>query len=174
MSAPPPPWLMVSQSFFEGVIYDAQLQPWQRVYAAAMARCGSNLHAEFESGELSTLLGKNHPDGFKPMSAQQLCNAIATAKMKGYIEATSNTRCLVLPDTYVGSSLRGSHTPCPTHTGKASKPRRMRTATPSSVKIPATQPGNRESERERAEMRRSARRILPKVHSHSELASLSQ
>jgi hypothetical protein len=174
VSLPEPPWLAVSQAFYENAIYDADLQPWQRVHAAAMARCGANMHAPFAPRELAKLLGKNSPEGFKPMSAQQLSNAIAKAKAKGYLHAASQARCLRLPDSF-GTNLAASGAPCPTCTGKTSKPRRTRAK---SVPKPAGQgykiSGVRESEKGREDLRRSARRILPKVHSHSELVSLPQ
>ena len=174
MSLPEPPWIAVAQAFYETAIYDADLQPWQRVHAAALARCGPNMHASFAPRELAKILGKNS----KPMSAQQLSNAISKAKAKGYLHPASQARCLRLPDDpyrYFGTNLATSEAPCSTCTGKASKPRRTRTKSiPQQTSSTCITGGDRESEKGREETRRSARRILPKVHSHSELASLPQ
>lgn len=134
---------MASQIFFDHRMYTG-LVLWLRVAYAGLARCGANLHAEFAPGELRTMMGTD---------SSQLSKAIARAKAEGLLHKQSNVYCLQLSPEFFGSNLPGSNKPCPTCTGRISRPRRI-----PEKSLPVESPDK--SSRKREQIRWSARRPL--------------
>lgn len=123
----PTPWLATSQKFWEKFVFmdnDSTFRDWFHVYAAAVARCKPNLHAEFASGELAKILGRIDPDGtLVPMAPNRLSNLINDCVQRGLLAYGSGQRCLSLPGDAFGCTLPGYQRPCPTCTKRMSKPR---------------------------------------------------
>jgi hypothetical protein len=119
------PHLATYQSPWEAMGYNHNLPDWYRLQAFAIARCAPNLHAEFASGQLSILLGKEVGGTFQPVKAPRLSNIIAQAKERKLLDEASHARCLILPSHMWGCGLIGNAKPCNTCHGKQSKPRRF-------------------------------------------------
>lgn len=129
----PPPWIATAQSFWEKQLYignDSPTRDWFHVYAAAMARCKPNLHAEFKSGELPMLLGRQDGSEFVPMNAHRLDTLIRECVCRGLLEKRSGRLCLVLPADHFACELPGSTSPCPTCSKKISRPRKIPNGSP--------------------------------------------
>jgi hypothetical protein len=120
------PHLVTYQPAWETQGYNQDLPDWYRLYAFAIARSAPNLHAEFASGQLAMLMGKEVDGTFQPVRATRLSNIITHAVERNLLDEKSHARCLVLPGPLVwGCGLSGSAAPCNTCDGKRSKPRRF-------------------------------------------------
>lgn len=119
------PHLATYQSHWETQAYNLLLPDWLRLHAFAVARAAPNLHAEFASGQLAQLMGKPVNGEFQPMAGPRLSNVITQAIERKFLDESSNARCLVLPAHAWGCGLSGAASPCATHAGKPSKPRRF-------------------------------------------------
>lgn len=64
------------------------LPAWVRVGCAAWATAEPSGHARFGVGQLRRILG---------LSPQQLTDAIAVARSRGWVDQASTARCIVLP-----------------------------------------------------------------------------
>lgn len=84
---------------FTGYATNGDLPGWVRVGCAAWALAGANGHAPLAEGQLRTLLGATAPATSK---------ALATARERGWVDATSSARCLVLPG-YGGADCVSVH-----------------------------------------------------------------
>lgn len=127
-----PPWLAASQRFWESFIYENCLtsRDWFRVWAAAMARCDANLHAQFARGELAYLLGRKVEGEHVPMTSTRLSNLIKELRDRGLLAAGSGQRCLVLPAGHFDCDLPGKAKPCAWHHQRVSRPKRTFVARP--------------------------------------------
>jgi len=72
---------------------DKELQLWVRVVALAYGSHRANGHANWGPGYLAAFFDK---------SASQVCTAITTAKVNGFLAEESNIRCLVVPEGIAG------------------------------------------------------------------------
>lgn len=120
------PFLMTMQSYWENQIYNFVLPDWHRLFCLAVARSAPNLHAEFQPGQMATMMGRIESDILLPMKPPRLSNVIAQAVERRLLDETSNARCLVLPSSAWKCNLMGNRAPCATHYGKESRPRRFR------------------------------------------------
>lgn len=117
-----PLFLQTFHGFWEGQMHNPKLRLWQRVFAVAMARSGPNLHTPLEPGELATMLGKRQQDGsLKPVARQKIWEAIEHLTAIGWLDPTSDSRCLVLPAEGFRCGRQGNGKLCPYHSGQSSK-----------------------------------------------------
>lgn len=65
-----------------------ELPTWHRVGCIAWHRADQGGHARFSTGELSRCLG---------LTRGQVSDALAVARRRGWVDQTSNARCVVLP-----------------------------------------------------------------------------
>jgi hypothetical protein len=123
----PTPWLATSQKFWETLVFveaDSTSRDWFHVYAAAIARCKPNLHAEFKRGELAEILGRRDEDGnWIPMASNRLSNLIADLVQRGLLAQGSGQLCLSLRADAFACTLPGTNQPCQTCAKRISKPR---------------------------------------------------
>ncbi len=115
-----PLYLMTFQGHWEAQIYQTTLPLWLRVYALAMARSEPNLHTGIGPYELA-VLGEAGLDGSrKPVDRRRLWEAITRLVDLGWLDPTSDRKCLVLPAAGYACERRGSKKPCGHHTGQHS------------------------------------------------------
>ena len=119
------PHLATYQSAWEAQAYNYDLPDWQRLVAFAVARSAPNLHAEFATGDLAMLMGKEVDGTFRPVTASRLSNVITQAVERKFLDDKSHARCLILPGHMWGCGLMGNTKPCNTCAGKRSRPRRF-------------------------------------------------
>lgn len=124
MSAAHNTWAKHYQSVWEERANDPAYPLWCRVAWLAYARHKVNGHANFQRGEIRTLLGSFGKDGFKPLDPNNLQRAIRQAKKVGLLDISSGAECLVVPSHAVEGGWGGRpSTPCPVHVRKVAQRR---------------------------------------------------
>lgn len=110
-------WIRGFQSVWDEHALKFQVHDdWFRVWALALARKQAKGHAPFASGEIAGILGKPNADGvWVPKAPSGVSQAIDLAKRKGLLDASSNSRCLVVPSHWWQGGIGSLTRPCPEH-----------------------------------------------------------
>lgn len=93
------------------------LPDWMRLASLAFGKHKANGHANFGSGEIARLLGRQADGKVKPLSGPAVSNAIRRAKELGFIADQSHARCLVVPPHAVTHGLGSPYERCRIHAG---------------------------------------------------------